>query len=110
MVQRAFLSDVGSAGSCTLYKDDVEEHSDFAIQVCNEKLLYVKHSQDGRNHYSWKTVEPHDYLDCMSMCFAVATSQGVSSSINSNNSLNINANKKKKIILKHNMKPRIKII
>ena len=25
-------------------------------------------------------MEPHDYLDCMSMCYAVAASQGISGS------------------------------
>ena len=78
MVQKAFLSELGAPGGCSMYDGDADEHSEFAIQVCNEKLLYVKHSQDGRNHYNWKTQEPHDYLDCMSMCYAVAASQGIS--------------------------------
>lgn len=78
MVQKAFLSEVGAAGSCSLYLSDVEDHTEFAMQLCNEKILFVKHRQDGRNEYKWKSQEPHDYLDCMSMCFAVATSQGIS--------------------------------
>lgn len=72
MVQRAFLSEVGSAGSCSLYKGAKDEHSEFAIQVCNEKLLMVQHKQNGQDLYSWKSKEPHDYLDTMSMCYAVA--------------------------------------
>jgi hypothetical protein len=109
MVQRAFLSDVGSAGSCSIYKDDVEEHSDFAIQVCNEKLLYVKHRQDGRNEYKWKSQEPHDYLDCMSMCYAVATSQGLSSGNNLRDS-SLSLSNKRKTLMKKMKKPKIKII
>jgi hypothetical protein len=31
MVQKAFLSDIGNIGSCSIYKDDIEEHSDFAV-------------------------------------------------------------------------------
>lgn len=72
--QRAVLAESGSPGSCTLYEGDADEHSEFARQVCNEKLLGVRHRQDGRNEYTWRTAEPHDYLDCMSMCWAVASS------------------------------------
>lgn len=109
MVQRAFISEVGSPGCCTLYNGDADEHSDFAIQICNEKLLFVKHNPDGRNFYTWKTMEPHDYLDCMSMCFAVASSQGISSSVSQNKSLN--QNKRNKVMLPIKRKPtRIKIV
>ena len=75
--QKALLCPIGAVGSCTLYFGDVEEHRDFAIQVCNEKLRFVQHKA-GRDIYNWATKEPHDYLDCMSMCYAVAASQGVS--------------------------------
>ena len=75
--QKALLCPVGAVGSCTLYFGDVEEHKDFAIQVCNEKLRFVQHKA-GRDIYNWLSKEPHDYLDCMSMCYAVAASQGVS--------------------------------
>lgn len=75
--QKALVCPFGAAGSCSLYYGDAEEHRDFAIQVCNEKLISV-HRRSGRDVYSWKSREPHDYLDCMSMCFAVAASQGIS--------------------------------
>ena len=75
--QKALLCQSGAAGSCGLYFGDVEEHRDFAIQVCNEKLRFVQHKA-GRDVYSWTTKEPHDYLDVMSMCWAVAASQGLS--------------------------------
>ena len=76
--QRAVMSEAGAPGACSLYDGDSSEHSEFAIQACNEKLLFVKHMPDGRNRYEWKTSEPHDALDCMSMCYAVAASQGIS--------------------------------
>lgn len=104
MVQKAFLSELGAPGSCSIYDGDSDEHSDFSIQVCNEKLLFVKHAQDGRNHYNWKSFEPHDYLDCMSMCFAVASSQGISG-FNINTGL---ASHKVKRTIKQ--KPRIRVV
>lgn len=67
----------GAPGACTLYDGDAQEHSEFSIQVCNERLLFVKTSSDGRKRYEWKSMEPHDYLDCMSMCWACAAQQGI---------------------------------
>ena len=78
--QRAFLAEVGSAGSCSLYKASKDEHSEFALQMCNEKLMSVTHKQTGQDIYSWRSKEPHDYLDTMAMCYAVAAQQGLSSS------------------------------
>lgn len=75
--QKALICPIGAVGSCGLYFGDVEEHKDFAIQVCNEKLRFVQHKA-GRDIYSWTSKEPHDYLDVMSMCYAVAASQGLS--------------------------------
>lgn len=71
------LSEPGAPGACSLYDGDSSEHSEFAIQVCNEKLVYVKHMPDGRNRYEWKTYEPHDFLDAMAMCYAAAASKGI---------------------------------
>lgn len=79
LAQRAFLADVGSVGSCSLYKAPKEEHAEFALQICNEKLLSVQHKQNGQDIYSWKSKEPHDFLDTMAMCYAVAAQQGLSS-------------------------------
>lgn len=61
----------------SLYNDTPEAHSDFAIQVCNERLISKK-TKAGRDTYIWKSKEPHDYLDTLSMCYAVASSQGLS--------------------------------
>ena len=76
--QRAFLSPLGSQGGCQLYDGTPEEHTDFAQQVANEHIKFVKHRPDGRNEYYWTSREPHDYLDTCSMCFAIASSQGIS--------------------------------
>lgn len=78
--QKALLSPLGAAGSCSLYRGDSEEHRDFAIQVCNEKLISVQH-RAGKDIYTWKSFEPHDYCDCIAMCYAVAGSQGISGAV-----------------------------
>lgn len=79
MVQRGFMNNVGSVGSLSLFSAYADEHVDFAMQVCNEKLKYISHKKDGRDFYTWKTKEPHDFLDVLSMCFAVAMQAGMSS-------------------------------
>ena len=77
-VHKAFLASVGSSGSCTLFNGTAEEHADYAMQVCNERLLLIQHKKDGRDIYTWKTKEPHDALDSTAQAFAVAASQGIS--------------------------------
>lgn len=76
--QRAFLSPLGSPGGCQLYDADPEEHAEFSIQVTNEAIRFVRHRQDGRSEYSWTSKEPHDYLDTVAMCYAIAGSSGIS--------------------------------
>ena len=106
-VQKAFLAPVMSPGSCSLYNAKSDEHVDFAIQVCNEKLQFIKHMPNGRDQYFFKTKEPHDFLDCMSMCFAVAASQGLSASgASSLDSLKKRPNHRPQ----HFGKPRVKIV
>ena len=101
--QKAFLAPIMSPGSCSVYNGKAEEHAEFAIQVCNEKLMYVKHHQNGKDEYFFKSKEPHDYLDCMSMCFAVAASQGISGTTIKNTARMSSRQTLKK-------KPRIKLI
>jgi len=79
-VQKAFLARVGVSGSCTLFKGTTDDHSEYAMQVCNERLLLIQHMKDGRDIYSWKSREPHDALDATAQAFAVAASQGISGS------------------------------
>ena len=75
--QRAFLSETGARGSCELYKAEADEHMDYANQLCNERLLYIKALPNGRNQYAWKSKEPHDFLDATAQAFAVAASNGL---------------------------------
>lgn len=77
-VQKAFLAAVGASGSCTLFKGDADAHAEYAMQMCNERLLLIQHKKDGRDIYSWKSREPHDALDATAQAFAVAASQGIS--------------------------------
>lgn len=76
--QRAFLAEVGSPGGCSLYNSLAVEHIDFATQVCNEKLKWKKVKADGRDEYHWVTKDPHDFVDCLAMCRAIAENQGLS--------------------------------
>lgn len=100
--QKALLCPIGSVGSCNIYFGDAEEHRDFAIQVCNEKLISMQHKA-GRDIYHWKSMEPHDYLDCMSMSYAVAASQG----INGSNVVQTPTQHKTKMMKKHQ---RVKLV
>ena len=77
-VQKAFLAKLGVSGSCTLFKGDADAHAEYAMQMCNERLLLIQHKKDGRDIYSWKSREPHDALDATAQAFAVAASQGIS--------------------------------
>ena len=73
-VHKAFLAQPGSSGSCSLYMGDADEHSEYALQVCNERLILVQHKSDGRDFYTWKSQEPHDCLDSTAQAFAIAAS------------------------------------
>lgn len=76
--QKAILSPLGSIGSCQLYLGTVDEHQEFAAQTTNERLKMIRKMPDGRLMYFWTSKEPHDYLDAMAMCYAIAGSQGIS--------------------------------
>lgn len=104
-VQKAFLAPIMSPGSCSLYNADSDDHAEFAIQLCNEKLKFIKHHQNGKDEYFFKTKEPHDYLDCMSMCFAIAATQGISGT---NIKRHVAAAVPSRQVVKR--KPRVKII
>lgn len=80
--QRGFLSEVGAAGGCCLHKGTPEEHSDFAIQVCKERLKWKKTESDNRTFYCWETHEKHDFLDCGSMCVAIMAQNSISAEDN----------------------------
>ena len=102
--QKAMMAEIGSVGSLCLYDGDIEEHKDFSLQFCNEKLMYKRQRQDGRTQYNWRSAEPHDMLDSTAQNFALLASQGIFVS-------NIQSQKstQRKIKISH-LKPRIKII
>lgn len=81
MVQKAFLAPVGSIGGAQLFDAPAKLHTDFALQVCGEKLLYVQHKQDGRDYYTWKSSQDHDCLDSLAQAYAIAASQGMSGNV-----------------------------
>lgn len=95
-IQQGFNSVVGDIGSISLYGDDMEEHADFAIEVSNEKITSIQHKADGRDVYNWASKEPHDDLDCCSMCRAVLSQLGVTSSTFKTNFRNNNTVRKAK--------------
>ena len=77
VAQRAWLGSVGAPGSCSLFKKTKGDHSEFAEQICREKLIekfdgkagtvWVWHSQPG-----W-----HDYGDAMYMAYVGAAWLGI---------------------------------
>jgi len=74
-VQKGFLASVGNLGSISWY--DGNDHSKWAIQVCNEKLVGKKARQDGTVEYSWKDVGEHwDALDSIGQALAAYASMG----------------------------------
>lgn len=79
--QRAWGTEIGGAGGLSLY--DGANHAKFAIQIANEKLVEKARIKNPRGNgedqyaYKWKTKNPHDYGDCMAMCFAIAAAKNL---------------------------------
>lgn len=78
-VQNAFLSPLGCQGCLTLYRGMSGCHTDYAIQVCAEKLKLKRHRQDGRWEYYWKSANDHDMLDSTAQAYACAAQMGITS-------------------------------
>lgn len=74
-VHRAFGTETGAPGGLSIF-DGNANHSAFAAQVANEKLLEkTKVSTRGdeeRWSYKWRSRNPHDYGDALAMCYALA--------------------------------------
>lgn len=80
--QRSFLTETGAAGGCSLYEAETStEHVDFAVQFTNERLESTRRRADNRLEYKWKSMDPHDILDTMAMCYAIAASKGYTGGI-----------------------------
>lgn len=102
IAQKAFLAEVGAPGGCLLFNANARIHSEFAIQMCNEKLMYMSHKPDGRDFYSWRSKDPHDVLDSVAQAFAIAGSQGISG-----NNIETNVQRKKAAFTR---KARIRVV
>ena len=76
--QKAWGAEAGAAGGLSLF-DGGLNHSKFAVQVANETLISKtpKPGLDGQHVYKWRTREPHDYGDCLAMCYALAGSEAL---------------------------------
>jgi hypothetical protein len=76
VAQRAWLGEVGSPGSCSIFNG---RHGEFADQICREALM-GKADVGGTMLYNWHT-QPgkHDFGDCMAMCYAGSAWQGIGS-------------------------------
>lgn len=78
--QLAWTAEPGAPGGLSLF-DGGADHTAFAIQVANERLVSKKRirrpdGMDG-NEYDWKTRDPHDFGDCLAMCYALAGAEGL---------------------------------
>lgn len=80
--QLAWNTELGGDGGLSLY-DGGANHAAFATQVANERLVSKarlrKQRGDGEEQYAytWKTKNPHDYGDCMAMCYALAAANNL---------------------------------
>jgi len=80
--QRAFLSDPGAPGGCTLFAAANQiEHRDFAAQVVVEKL-YDKKPLGGIMQWDWRLPagSPNDWGDALTGCWVGAAAKGLSAS------------------------------
>lgn len=101
---------VGDTGSLSLYKASVDIHIDFAIEVANERLVQMMTRSDGTVEYVWRTLEPHDYLDTLSMCRAVLNQLGVTSSTFARNSTQKRNPKLLRLLAMRKMNSKVKVI
>lgn len=75
-MHRAWGTEVGAPGGLSLF-DGGANHSSFATQIANEKLVSKTKVGEDRWAYKWQTKEPHDYGDAMAMCYALAGSENL---------------------------------
>ena len=79
-MHRAWATEPGADGGLSLF-DGNANHYRFAVQVANEKLKAKTRmkSADGKERYvyKWQTKNPHDFGDCLAMCYALAGAEGL---------------------------------
>lgn len=73
-VQKGFLQEMGNIGSMTLFNGG--NHAEWAIQICNEKLMAKRSRPDGTIEYTWKDVGDHDALDSIGQALAAHATFG----------------------------------
>ena len=80
--QRAFLSEPGAAGGCTLFAEmRPKEHADFAAQVVAEKI-HNKYDTPQGTRWEWRH-QPGaqwDWGDALTGCWVGAAAKGLSAS------------------------------
>lgn len=95
-MQRAWATETGANGGISLF-DGNANHYRFAVQVANERLKAktIVKSFDGRERfaYKWQTKNPHDFGDCLAMCYALAGAEGVTGDVQTNPALGKNRRK-----------------
>ena len=74
IAQKGWTGAPGGPGSCSL---PVGHHSDFAEQICREKLIKKGDGLSGKTEWKWKENNPHDYGDCMAMAYMGASMAGI---------------------------------
>lgn len=81
--QRAWATETGGAGGLSIF-DGGANHYKFAAQIANERLKAKTKTRgrDGRDCYAykWITKNPHDYGDCVAMCYAIAGADNITGS------------------------------
>ena len=76
IVQRGFLTDPGTQGSCSLYGDSKVVHLKFADEICNE-VLRQKYNTDYGTRWEWEDKGPHDKLDALVLTYVGASMIGI---------------------------------
>jgi hypothetical protein len=76
IVQRAFLTDPGTIGSCSLYGNSKVVHLKFADQICNE-VLRQKYNTDYGTRWEWEDKGIHDKLDSLVLTYVGASMIGI---------------------------------
>ena len=75
-MQRSWATETGAPGGISLFDGGIL-HEEFAEQVAREKMKTKRQLADGRTEYTWDERDPHDFGDCLTMCYAVAASEGI---------------------------------
>ena len=78
-----------------LYNATQHHHQDFAEQLTNEKLIFIEHTPQGKDIYTWKTKSAidHDYLDTVAQAYAVAWSNSLGTDLQDGQVVNPRARK-----------------